>query len=925
MLLIIFSILSSNAFALAVNRVDVVCEKSIKCSEFSASLQQLSNNDYDLSELDAAIKTFLFSDGLKSLSYEILKGKSNSHVLKIYASFFSLIDRITMTGIDAKITPSVLKLLPFHMGDYYQESSRTQAVEIIKSFLARRGHTDVSVSLRVSTVGNKISLSFSVTLDRAMPVREVKILSPNTQLRRLLSLRFSNLVGRPWDRIEFKKLQDQLEREYFDQGYFFSRFISLRPEVVDGQVVLRVQVELGRRYHYSFQGADTFTRQELATRLKQIVKKQLGRFEERELTATIVKMYEDKGIFGTDIKLRTQLGLTKFGIPFTNLYFSISEGRKTSVEEIVFVGNEAFSFDELTELYYQEPSVIAGRGYLDNNYLKRYTTLVKKMYLEQGFVFIYVSDPKIRIKNNEAYIEIEIREGQQCKLVDIQVNNTTPRLKEGIINNLINKVGKNLNVLVLPDDLTGAVKYVRNKGYYFSTIKNINKKNILKYSEDFSEATLILDFSIEKKAILNSVVVSGNKQTRSKVLKREIGIERGSIITPKDIDRIWDKLTSLGLFSKVEISPFVTNKDTDDDYYNVNLLIQVTETDSRVLELSPGFRTDLGAKVSGFYSDNNLSGMNRSASVKIQVNRKLNQDGIESERAEENPGMFEGEVTLSYLEPYLLKIPLEFSPEVSGGRKRYYSFDADILAVSFGLSKDFNKHFSSSIKYQYEDINQYNATDTIDNGYFQIGGLTTSVTMDYTDQKIPSRKGAWFGLSLEYANPQLGSMDTGDLEVNFVKVISRNKFYIPYKKWVLASSFSLGMQSNLAGEDDFIPSIKVFRLSGVDSVRGYDNSEINRVESGDEISEIIINDRAFFTNIKVEPRFYMSDSTIFGLFLDAGNVTINKIDFGTLRYAAGVTLKYLTPVGTIDFDYGVKIGRKKNEGLGKFHLSIGFF
>lgn len=924
-LILLFSILTVQAIALDLSSVEVQCERSIKCSELRSSMQQLSEHNYDIDDLKVALKAYLYSDGLESFKYSLLKSDLGVYQLKVQASFFSLIENIRIEGVDSRIENSILKLLPFSSGDYFQTADGDRSIAIIKSFLARRGHSNINVSLIRKKYKNKTVLVFSVSLDRMMDVKEVKVLTPNTELRRLIVRRFSELVDKPWDRIEFKKMQDQLEREYFDQGYFFSRFISLRPEVNGGKVILRVQVELGRRYHYSFRGSVAFTRQELSSRLKQIVKKQLGRFEERELTSAISKMYEEKGVFGTEVSLRTQEGVTKFGIPFTNIYFNIQEGKKIAITEMSFVGNDAFGYDDLIELYYQEPTVIAERGYLDNDYLRRYASLIKKMYLEQGFVFIYVSEPKIRIKNHVASIEIEIREGQRCRLVDIQITNATPRLEKGIVNHLVNKVGKYLNVLALPNDLTGAVKYVRNQGYYFATIKNLNQKNILKYSEDFSEATLVLDFNVEKKAILDSIVISGNKQTRSKVLKREVDLSRGDVITPKDIDSIWDRLTGLGLFSKIDISPFVTNKDKDDDYYNVNLLIQVDETDSRVLELSPGFRTDLGAKISGFYSDNNIGGMNRSASIKTQVNRKVNNDGIESERAKEKPGMFEGEVTLSYLEPYLLKIPLEFSPEISGGRKRYYSFDADIMTFSLGLSKDFNRYFSSSVKYQFEAINQYNATDTIDNGYFQIGGVTTSLAFDFTDQKVPAKKGAWFGLSFEYANPQLGSMSTGDLEVNFLKMISRNKFYIPYKKWVLASSFSLGMQRNLADSSDFIPSIKVFRLSGVDLVRGYDDSEINRVESGDEISEVTINDRAFFTNIKVEPRYYMSDSTIVGLFVDAGNVTVNKIDFETLRYAAGVTFKYLTPVGTIDFDYGVKLGRKKDEGLGKFHLSIGFF
>ncbi len=924
LLILIFTIISLDAVALPVGKVTVNCGKSVSCQELRASLNELLDQNYQIPELKKVLTPFLFNDGLEHFSYSATQVNGTID-LTVDASFYRLIDSIEILGVTGSDRNAILKVLPFRIGDYYQKSGISIAKESIESLLVRRGHSNVSIDVQVRNRVNHTGLKFSVRFSKALDIKEVKILTPNSELRKIISRRFNFMVGKPWDRIEFKKMQDQLEREYFDQGYFFSQFVSLQPEHHGSKVVLRVQVELGRRYHYSFSGATVFNHQEFSNSLKQVVKKQLGRFEERELVNAISKMYEEKGIFGTEIKLASRDGITKFNIPFTNLYFTIVEGKKISVEDIVFVGNDSFSSEELVDLYYDDPTVIAGREYLDQAYLNRYVTLVKKKYLQEGFVFVYVSEPKVRIKNNEASLEFEIREGQRCKLVDIQVKNVNARLEKGVVNSLVNKVGKYLNVLALPEDLTGSVKYVRNEGYYFSTINNINDKSILQYSEDFSEATLVLDFDVERKAILDTVVITGNSGTRSKVIKREVHLKRGDIITPQDVDLIWERLTGLGLFSKIEISPFVTNKDKDDDYYNVNLLIQVHEVDFGLIELSPGFRTDLGAKASAVFAYNNVSGMNRSFSAKLQANRKINSDGIESSRAEKYPGMFEGEGMISYLEPYLFKIPLEFTPAISGSRKRYYSFDADIGTVSFGLSKDFSKHFSSSIKYQFETINQYNATDEIDNGYFQIGGVTASVALDFTDKEIPARKGAWFGLSAEYATPELGSMNTSDLEVNFLKIISRNKFYIPYKKWVLASSFSFGMERNLASSTDFIPSIKVFRLSGVDLVRGYDDSEINKIESGEEISEITINDRAFFTNIKVEPRYYMSDNTIFGLFLDAGNVTVNEFDFTTLRYSTGVTFKFLTPVGTIDFDYGVKLGRKKEEGFGKFHLSIGFF
>jgi len=129
--------------------------------------------------------------------------------------------------------------------------------------------------------------------------------------------------------------------------------------------------------------------------------------------------------------------------------------------------------------------------------------------------------------------------------------------------------------------------------------------------------------------------------------------------------------------------------------------------------------------------------------------------------------------------------------------------------------------------------------------------------------------------------------------------------------------------------EGYIPNIKVFRLTGMDIVRGFNDEEINRLINGDDIGEARVTDKAYLANFKLEPRYFINDALMAGIFLDAGRVYVDQFDFNKLRTSTGITFKVLTPVGTLDFDYGIKLDRQRVDGdledAGRFHVSIGFF
>jgi outer membrane protein assembly factor BamA len=84
-----------------------------------------------------------------------------------------------------------------------------------------------------------------------------------------------------------------------------------------------------------------------------------------------------------------------------------------------------------------------------------------------------------------------------------------------------------------------------------------------------------------------------------------------------------------------------------------------------------------------------------------------------------------------------------------------------------------------------------------------------------------------------------------------------------------------------------------------------------------------------FTLAKAELRIPVRSSLDLGLFLEAGNLWLDRTKYvpKALRYSTGAGLRYVTPVGPLAFDVGVNLDPDEtlNEPATQLHFSIGAF
>lgn len=947
-LLLFVNIANAKSFDINVN-----CEEGFSCRSMSKKIKTALSNKSKISEIKETIRFLLLDESIREFDFEL----TNSSVL-INFSQRALIKEVTLTGkleIDEKV---ILKTLRMSEGGYYNSINLNKGIERLSQYYRDRGYEDIKVVPNISKTKAGILININIKTGKYLVIRNVNVSSESKFITTYVRSRLSKFKRKPWNVVNIKIELDTITRELFGRGYFFSNVKLLDSQNIKGARDLNIKINLGLLYNFDFRGNKIISRGEILAEIKEFL---LNNFEEVTpdlLKTAITKSYNKRGVYHTEVGFYQKDGKTKNGEDFRNIYFNIVEGIKIPIRKLTFKGPQVVSTTDVEGYYYDKATTLAARDYLDRKFLKDFPALLKRLYLQQGFLFIEVAEPVITFSPDKSFCNVtfHINERQQSYLEEIRLPGVDKELSEKIISKMINKAGQPLDVVNLEEDLNIALNLAREEGYYFSRIKNVDPSKLILHENNYNRSRIVIDFELGRKTLFESVLVTGHRMTQQKVISREVRLERDDLVTPQDVQRIKERIVALGLFSQVKITPFVTNRDSTEDKYYVNLLIQVNEKDFGAGEIAPGYRTDIGYKVSTKIIYNNLAGLNHSLSLKTQTNLRDNLNSLDLRRKNEDKNLLEYLVKANYIWPYAFPSRwkalhnIELSTSASIQQRRLYSFDADIKRSSLTFSKEINDKVSTSLKYQYERIRQFDSSQIKDNATFTIGGLTPSINIDLRDSSVNPRKGAFFGLTWEFANPFFGSMAKDDLEINFWKLVSRNKFYYPASRdWVLALSISTGVQKNLVKEvlhdssgniinnengiaqtKGFIPSIKVFRLDGPDAVRGFATSEINRLPNGSDMSEIRVQDRAFFANLKFEPRYVVNDQVVIGPFFDAGKIYVNNFKPLELRTSTGVSLKFVTQVGTLDFDYGVKLNRKRladggREGFGRFHLSIGFF
>ncbi|HZI14389.1 MAG TPA: BamA/TamA family outer membrane protein, partial [Myxococcus sp.] len=246
-------------------------------------------------------------------------------------------------------------------------------------------------------------------------------------------------------------------------------------------------------------------------------------------------------------------------------------------------------------------------------------------------------------------------------------------------------------------------------------------------------------------------------------------------------------------------------------------------------------------------------------------------------------------------------------------------------------------------------------------GDFALHSLRTAASLDFRDDPANPRQGVVFTTSAELTRglsvrpTDAAGNRVAAYPIDGVKLASSLSGYVPLgRRASLALSARAGTILPLAEDAQPIGS-KLFYLGGSSSLRGFREDGVLPEDVRGALRQRLRDCRALitptgcsaeleavlagqvpasqggelFTLGKAELRLPALEAVDLGLFFEAGNLWLERTRFDPkqLRYAAGVGIRYVTPVGPLSFDVGFNLAPDEsvNEAATQLHFSIGTF
>jgi len=443
------------------------------------------------------------------------------------------------------------------------------------------------------------------------------------------------------------------------------------------------------------------------------------------------------------------------------------------------------------------------------------------------------------------------------------------------------------------------VDHLRGESHPFA---KITSRDIV---ADHATRQLDMTFFVDPgpKGRFGPIQVTGTQDLKRDFVERQIDIEQGEPYSPDRISRIRKRLVALPAISTVRIK----EAQSLDKNGELPVTFDIVERLPHFVGANAKYSNTEGGAINAFWGDRNLWG--RGESLRIDAYGSwyggalygvpnANRLGYKLAATFTKPDIFTPQDDLNAQAAILREVTSAYVRSAAtflGGVRHRYS---DQLSVQAGVDLEYSRSQDNPI-YPRNDFT---------------AGIPIDLSYDSTDSPLDPSRGARVTATLE---PFASLGQNGPGPVLAKAIVSGYHAFDEDKKYIIAGRVGAG---SLIGADLYaVPPQRRFYIGGGGTLRGYGYQQASpRDQYGNLIGGL-----SFFM-ASAEMRIRVTNTIGVVPFIDAGEAFRSSLpSLSTIRYSAGLGLRYYTPVGPIRLDVGVPINRQPGDSNYGIYISIG--
>lgn len=596
------------------------------------------------------------------------------------------------------------------------------------------------------------------------------------------------------------------------------------------------------------------------------------------------------------------------------IVYTIERGSRYKLVHLDVKGNDYFDDETILERLSITPATRLRyrNGRFSEEMLRRDIEAIEFLYRSNGFRDAVVNSRVERnYKGHEADVAVflTIEEGGQWTVASVDISGVDLRDFETVKGLMRTIEGQPYSEANLASDRDGILNFYFNNGFPDATLE-FKTETLM----DSATVNVKLTVAEGRRNFVRRILVDGYRTTRPRLIFDRIPIATGDPISQSAIVEAQRRLYDLGIFAKVDIA--LQNPEGRERDRNVLYRLEEASRYSYTL----GFGAQLARIGGGLGTFNAPAGApGFSPRVSLGVTRSNFMGFGHTIGASTYLSAFQKKVLANYYAPQFTgndKLSLSLTSLFDISRD-IRTFEAQRLEGSVQLSQKVSKASTFQYRYTYRRVSIDQDTLVIDPELIplfsipiRVGIVSASAFQDKRDDPINSTRGMYHTIDGGVASQYFGS------ESNFLRMIYRNSTYHRVgKDMVLARLTTFGSMYSRAGDNlaKDVPLPERFFAGGAHSHRGFPD---NQAGPRDPFTGFPIGGKALLIN-QLELRFpLIGDNLGAVVYHDMGNVysELSRVsfrvqqkdvtDFDYMVHAAGIGIRYRTPVGPVRFDVG---------------------